>query len=601
MQGNMSEQSGVMRRIPLLLSHQLLRPLLLLCMLTSAWTQNQTPYHQALSFSQQEQAATRLRGQIADSPDNPNLHLELATILHGLDQLHPNGGRRIPEAERAYREAIRLTTPQQRMGLYTNLGALLMGSDHIDDCLAALKQALALALEYRQTDSYLYAGALFNLGKALGMQGKAEEASKAYGQAIEASRGVHGSTYNKALASLKKFTPHQVAEMEEAASLLKQLQGSQDAPQEGKKRKRRSRSADKELQQKWAFLTELDAVDRSWLHFALFSAYQSLKQWDKAWGSLAEANRLQKLTSDYAPENDAALINIMQQVFPRQPAPLQAGSEAYDILMNGVAGYPDPSPIFVVGMPRSGSTLVEHILSSHPLAHGAGEDTAFAPLIPRLLRLLDGKGQFQELREIGKQYVQDMRLKVPPSRSNATHVVDKMLRNAWNVGYISMLLPQACIIQVVRHPMDTALSCYVQPFEGRGTPWAWDLQDIASEMLLLDEISQHWQNIFPGRVLVMPYERIVVDLESAARQMLSHCGLPWNDDVLQFHQNQRTVQTASLAQVRQKLYRSSIGKWKQYSEHVQVAADKLQALVQRYERDYSAYLQMPVTSGKDEL
>ncbi|KAL3144289.1 hypothetical protein ABBQ32_004053 [Trebouxia sp. C0010 RCD-2024] len=434
---------------------------------------------QAPGSNQQEQAATRLRAQIASNPHNPNLHLELATILHGLDQLHPNGGRRIPEAEEAYREAIRLTSSQQHMGMYTNLGALLMGSGQIDGCLAALNRAIALAHQYQQTDSYLYCGALFNLGKALGMQGKADEATKAYGQAIEAARGVHGSTYNKALASLKTFTPDQVAEMEDAAAYLKQPQGAHEQQQKGKKRRRRSRGAKSEMQQKWAFLAELNSVDQSWLHFALFSAYQAQRQYDKAWNSLAEANRLQKLSSDYKPEHDAALIQIMQQVFHRPPAPLQESSEAYDILMNGVVGYPDPSPIFVVGMPRSGSTLVEHILSSHPLAHGAGEDTAFAPLIPQLLQLLDGRGQIQDVKKLGKQYVQDMRAKVPPSRSNATHVVDKMLRNSWNVGYISMMLPQACIIQVVRHPMDTALSCFAQPFEGRGTPWAWDLHGTA--------------------------------------------------------------------------------------------------------------------------
>ena len=82
----------------------------------------------------------------------------------------------------------------------------------------------------------------------------------------------------------------------------------------------------------------------------------------------------------------------------------------------------------------------------------------------------------QDIRDLGKQYVDNMQGRIPPSRANATHVVDKMLRNVWNVGYITMMLPKACIIQVVRHPMDTALSCFAQPFEGRGTPWAWDLQ-----------------------------------------------------------------------------------------------------------------------------
>lgn len=231
----------------------------------------------------------------------------------------------------------------------------------------------------------------------------------------------------------------------------------------------------------------------------------------------------------------------------------------------------------------------------------AGEDTAFAPLIPQLLQLLDGRGQIQDVKKLGKQYVQDMRAKVPPSRSNATHVVDKMLRNSWNVGYISMMLPRACIIQVVRHPMDTALSCFAQPFEGRGTSWAWDLHDIASEMLLVDEISRHWQHIYPGRVLVMPYERIVMDLEGAAHDMLTHCGLPWDDSVLHFHENVRTVQTASLAQVRQKLYRTSIGKWKQYADDMQVAAEMLSPMIKRYEQDNAVYLEDSAPLVRDEL
>lgn len=112
-------------------------------------------------------------------------------------------------------------------------------------------------------------------------------------------------------------------------------------------------------------------------------------------------------------------------------------------------------------------------------------DFSFLPFYPNLPQ---GAMHVQDITELGKRYVDTMQARVPPSRTNATHVVDKMLRNVWNVGYISMMLPQACIIQVVRHPLDTALSCFAQPFEGRGTPWAWDLQgespDVVANVLV---------------------------------------------------------------------------------------------------------------------
>ncbi len=267
---------------------------------------------------------------------------------------------------------------------------------------------------------------------------------------------------------------------------------------------------------------------------------------------------------------------------------------------DGATGVNDSTPIFVIGMPRSGSTLVEQMLGSHPDVFAAGEDTALAPITGDLNAALaqPGADHRELLARFGRRYVKEMRKRIgaantAPNRSGSSgggsysssdrdsntgtaskasgsldngkagvqaqsggqaahplRIVDKMLHNVWLVGYIQLLLPAACIVHVARHPLDTALSCYSQPFGYSGMAWSWDLHHIASQISMTWELMEHWDNVLPGRILTVHYEDLVANPEQAARDILHHCGLPWDDSVLNFHTSQgRTIATASMAQV----------------------------------------------------
>ncbi|KAK9809069.1 hypothetical protein WJX72_008857 [[Myrmecia] bisecta] len=550
---------------------------------------------------QMEAQAQQLRELLKQSPDQADLHLQLATLLHQLDHLNPNGGQRIPEAEASYRAALaNVPTEELKAGILGNLGALLMGAGRLDDCLAATEQSLQAFRAHHLEQSPLYAGALFNKGKALGMLGKAEQAQQAYLDAIQAARGATPDTFAKAYASLKTFTEDQLSDLENAVAFLALATGEvedSDPPGVGSRRKRRSRGSRRaRLAADWGWLEGMAPADHSWLRFALFHAYEEAKQYEKAWEELAAANRLQHQTEQANNRRDELLLGVIQQVF-QPPNPGAPGP--YEALLKGYWGHDSEVPIFVVGMPRSGSTLVEQILASHSQVWGAGEDTRFAPLIPDIIRALDTTTSpgYKRLAELGRQYTTEMQARVPKSQA-ATRIVDKMLRNAWNVGYIAITLRKACIIHVVRHPMDVTLSCYAQPFEGRGTPWAWDLEDIAAQIELTHKVMAHWDAVLPGRVLRVAYEELVSNQEAASRRMLDFCHLAWEPRVLDFHNLSRPVQTASLAQVRQKIYMSGVGKWRRYEKQLQPTYERLKPLTEQYEQLMSGGR---LHVGKDEL
>lgn len=281
--------------------------------------------------------------------------------------------------------------------------------------------------------------------------------------------------------------------------------------------------------------------------------------------------------------------------------PLRDADPSVARALSGESGFKEPGPIFVVGLPRSGSTLIEQILASHPQVFGAGEDTAFAPLLPLLFSILRGEpSEVQTPADVGALYIAKMRARVPGDR-NATHIVDKMLRNAYNMAYIRMTLPGGCLIHAVRHPLDVALSCFAQPFEGRGLPWASQLDEITAAVKNHHDMMEHWEALLPGHILSVPYEALVANQEGWTRRMLQHCGLPWDDAVLHFHDNQRDVHTASVSQVRQKIYKSSVGKWKKYGDMLQPVREALHSYIKEYEEKYLSGLEAAVEAAHEEL
>jgi Flp pilus assembly protein TadD len=304
-----------------------------------------------------------------------------------------------------------------------------------------------------------------------------------------------------------------------------------------------------------------DPGARTYLNMALSKEFDDLGEHSRAYAHLVQAKASARLRVRYRAEEDEVLFSQLMQSFPdRPPAP---------------AGDPSEEPIFVVGMPRSGTTLVERILSCHPQVHGAGELQNFANT---LQRISGHRGSFiadpqamadierLDWKALGAGYISSTR----PGTGHTPRFVDKLPHNFLFIGFIARALPNAKIVCLRRDPVDTCLSNFRQLFEPDAAHfgYSFDLLDTGRYYLLFDRLMRHWKRIFPGRILELQYENLVADQESATRQLLDFCGLSWNDACLQFHENTAPVATLSAAQVRRPIYGSSVGHWRRYAAHL---------------------------------
>ncbi|MCR6495826.1 sulfotransferase [Thermomonas sp. S9] len=308
---------------------------------------------------------------------------------------------------------------------------------------------------------------------------------------------------------------------------------------------------------------------RMYLNLALAKELEDLGDYPCAFSHLAAGKAAGGEARGYSSARDAALFDTLRGLFP---APGDSGG-----------GDPDPSPIFVVGMPRSGTTLVDRILSSHPQVHSAGELQNFGVVLKRLSgsptpELLDAetlrRGAAVEPRRLGETYVASTR----PGTAVRPRFVDKLPHNFLYLGHIARALPNARIVCLRRNPMDTCLGNFRQLF-AQTSPYydySFDLLDTGRYYLQFDALMRHWQQVLPGRVLEMHYEALVDDQEGQTRHLLAHCGLEWDPACLRFADNAAPVATASAVQVREPLHRQALARWKRYGS----ALDDLRALLE---------------------
>jgi len=233
------------------------------------------------------------------------------------------------------------------------------------------------------------------------------------------------------------------------------------------------------------------------------------------------------------------------------------------IRRNEGLGDPSADSIFIVGMPRSGTTLVEQVLASHPEVFAAGEVMNFREAMEAVAAFPEAMPSLtaEQLREIGARYAKSMRALAP----TAERITDKMPSNFRFVGLIHLALPNARIIHVRRDPIDTCLSCYSKIFTG-DQPFSYDLGELGRFYRAYEALMAHWRRVLPeGAMIEVQYEELVADFEKQARRIVDYCGLAWDERCLAFHETKRPVLTASAVQVRQPLYRSAVGKWRPYA------------------------------------
>jgi len=299
----------------------------------------------------------------------------------------------------------------------------------------------------------------------------------------------------------------------------------------------------------------LSPRERCWLHFGMAKAYDDIGERDLGFAQLLEANAVKRRHTEY---NEASTLGAMQRI--RDVFNIELMATHRDL------GDRSALPVFIVGMPRSGTSLVEQILASHPAVFGAGE----RPELPRAVdRLAERIGAIpfpevvwtlagEDLHQIGTAYVEALRLLAP----GAGRITDKMPLNFQFAGFIHLILPNAPIIHIIRDPVDTCLSCFSKLFS-IGQHFTYDLGELGRFHHAYQRLMAHWRVVLPACVLLeVHYERLVEDFATEARRIVAHCGLPWDDACLEFHKTSRPVRTASVAQVRQPLYHSSVGRWR---------------------------------------
>lgn len=296
--------------------------------------------------------------------------------------------------------------------------------------------------------------------------------------------------------------------------------------------------------------------DRLCLRFALGKVYMDAGDPVRAFHHLDEGNRMKRATFSF---DVKAADRWMRDIAKTVSASLLKRSEG--------AGNPSAMPVFVLGMPRSGTTLVEQILASHPLVRGAGEIRALQTLVaglgdyPAVLK----QATPEALKRLGDDYL----ARIAPLAQGRRHVVDKMPANFLHAGLIRLILPNAHIIHCRRDPVDTCLSCYTKLFTSEQL-FSYDLEELGAFHRSYQTLTAHWRKVLPkDRFIEAQYEAVVDDLEGQARRLVDFLGLPWDDACLNFHKTERPVRTASTNQVRQPIYTTSSGRWRKYAAHLQ--------------------------------
>ncbi|BCM21229.1 tetratricopeptide repeat-containing sulfotransferase family protein [Mesorhizobium sp. J8] len=446
----------------------------------------------------------------------------------------------------------------------------LAARDNLGSSLTQLGQFEAAEEIYRGTigRNPFHVRARIGLAETLQEAGRLDEAIKLFREALSIRPKDAELLYGLGVATMEK------GKLDEAADLARQALAI--APNMAKAwllltQVKRQTERDKELAGMEAEHAKAprDSLARMQLSFGLGKANDDLKDYGRAFDYFAEGNAIRRKAISYDPARTRAEFEAMKAAF-----------DTAFFEKHRTSDISDDTPIFVVGMPRSGTTLVEQIIASHPQVLGAGElnilKTAVGKQFPMSM-----PGGFpggiadmpdKAFAEAGQAYLDMLHARYPGYR----HVTDKMPGNFLLVGFLHMMLPKAKIVHCARDAAATCLSIFKVHFRGDSHRYGYDLGELADFHNLYTDIMAHWHKVLPGVVHDVRYEDFVADQEGQTRALMAYLGLPWDDKVLSFHETDRPVRTASAAQVRQPMYRGSVDLWKRYGDRLKPLLDKLQ-------------------------
>ena len=311
------------------------------------------------------------------------------------------------------------------------------------------------------------------------------------------------------------------------------------------------------------------------LHFALGRAFEQRQGYEQAFVHYAQGNALRRLDAPFDIDG-----------FERRSARIRAFFDAGFFATRSASGDSSLAPIFIVGLPRSGSTLVEQILASHSQVEGTMELPNILNFVGQFDDLAVGRDGYPEsvgraspaqLTALGRRYLEE----TAPLRSGREHFTDKLPNNFSHIGFIHAILPRAVIIDARRHPMDACFSTFKQYF-AEGQTFSYDLMDLGRYYRCYLALMDHWDRVLPRKVLHVQYEELVREPEANVRRLLAHCELPFEPACLNFHETRRAVRTASAEQVRQPLYSSGVGYWRHFERQLEPLRQALGECLERF-------------------
>jgi len=529
-------------------------------------------------LGQLDAAAARYRRALELKSDSAETHGNLGNILRDLGQYtealasfqralqikpgyaeaHYNRGivlrelGRFTEAIASYRQALVLRPDFQQA--HNNLGVALCDADQLAPAISHFRQALAIDPNY--------ADARYNLGNALNEGGRYDEAVLQYRQALELKPGNADALNNLGNALKEAGQMQEACRAYESAvaakpdfitahyslSLLKTYCSTDP------------HLAMLERQLPKVTTLPMDLRIRFW--FALGKIREDLAQYDESFVAYLHGNRLQQASLKWDEAAEEKLFERTASVFSKDFFATSPPSERSGKV-----------PIFIVGMPRSGTSLLEQILSTYPGVHGAGELSDMSEVVTTAMpgesfeRFPEAATNLSaaDFVKMGEQYIERIWRHAP----GAMHVIDKMPANFFYLGMIRQMLPNAKIIHAMREPMDSCFSCFSRLFANDNLEFTYDLQTLGRYYRRYITLMHHWHAVLPaGTILDMRYEDLVADTEAQAKRLLAYLDLPWDARCLDFHQNKRAVKTASAAQVRKPIYQTSLARWERYASHL---------------------------------
>ena len=440
---------------------------------------------------------------------------------------------------------------------HNNLGKIFLASGEIDSSIEHLECAITLKSDFADAHN--------NLGSAFLRINKLNDAIKSYKKAIALKPDFAVANNNLGIAYLRKGDPKLASKFFENAITITPGYATAHHNLSGVKV---YKEKDKQVSLIESLLIEnnLSQKERIYLNFALAKAYEDLGNHEELFKHLNEGNRIRKKEMSNSIADSEEHNELIKLFFN--------SNNINNIKLTYRDSLPI-RPIFIVGMPRSGTSLVEQIISSHHEVYGAGEVNNFHNIIMPIIEKHAVNENYNlkndEFALIRKQYSNSLER----FYANEKVITDKWILNFKTIGFILSAFPESKIVHLKRDARATCWSIYKHYFSDEGNRWAYDYQDLARFYKSYLGLMDYWHNLFPGKIYDISYEDLTSNQEKETRNLLKYCDLDWDENCLNFYTNTRAVKTASAVQVRNKMYQGSSDVWRQYSEHLKPLLDAL--------------------------